>query len=921
MRNIILTLALLILAACGTDETSEQHLAKAKDYITKSEYPSAKIELQNTLKLDGSSAEARWLLGKIYLDTGDILAAEKELQRAQDLGWTADDVRPALAKTALAQGKFADVLKLDYQDLGAAGASGLLVSQAFAQLAQGQTDRARELVTLALDKEPQSLDAKLAEALIFMQQGNMTGALAVIDAVLAVAPENGRAWRLKAQALLSLQKFDDARAAFDQSIAHSDAVFTDRAARALINLQLQDYAAAQAEVSELLELSPSDPTVNYIQGLLHVQNKKYRDAIKALTLAEPVARQYPLTLYYLGLAYLIEKDVNSAARFASQFVALNPDYLAGRKLYASTLVLQNKVKEAQNVLQSVLDSNPDDVGTLNIMANALLLDDQADKGMMLYARIAQLNPEWHILPLRLEADMVAASLGGEAGQSPAPAPDSDANFPQPDILLILNLLGKKDFAGAIEAAKSYQFRDLESLAPYYVLGRVYLAAGQPEDARKVFEQVLKRKPGDPSASLNLAQMALEAKDTGAARRYYRTVLDRDPDNLATLLQLAAIEAREKNAEAMVARLEQASKAHPTALEPRLRLAGYYLDTGSPDKVTPLFASLDELQRRSPSVLELTGLAQLAQQENASALATLQQLVNAKPGSARNHFLLAMAAGKTGDEQKTRQELNEALRLDANHIPALFALSRLALRDGEKAQFEQYLATLVKLAPDSTDVLRLQALSEAQNGNVAAALVLAQRVFRQAPATQTILELTGYQRAAGNAGDARVALQQWIKDHPNDVAVRLALANDLELGSNPPGAQVQYLAVLELEPDNISALNNLAWSLRLENPKKALEYVQRAARLAPDMPAVLDTLAVVEYHSGDHQGARQAIQGALAGAPDNPSMRYHQAMIDAALGENDKAVALLQALLAKDAGGFPERAEAEKLLKSLEGQVH
>ncbi len=49
-----------------------------------------------------------------------------------------------------------------------------------------------------------------------------------------------------------------------------------------------------------------------------------------------------------------------------------------------------------------------------------------------------------------------------------------------------------------------------------------------------------------------------------------------PDDLATLMQLAAIEAREKNAEAMVARLKRAIEAHPTALEPRLRLAGYYI---------------------------------------------------------------------------------------------------------------------------------------------------------------------------------------------------------------------------------------------------------------------------------------------------------------------------------------------------------
>ena len=918
MRNGIFALILLTLAACGGKKTSEEYLSSAKDYIAESDYASASIELQNALQLDAASAESRWLLGKIYLDTGDVLTAEKELQRAHDLGWKADDVRPALAVTLLVQGKNDDVLKLDYQDLIPSAAAALIASQALAQLAQGEFDSAHELVTLALDKDPQSVEAKLAQAAIFIQQDDASAALPVIDAVIAAAPDNGRAWRLQGQALLRLQKFEDARTAFDQAIAHTAIafVFADRAARALINVQLEDYEAAQAEVTELLVLSPSDPTTNYTQGLLHFRNKKYRDAITALTLAEPIARQYPLTLSYLGVSYLFEKDVDLAAKFAGQFVALSPDNANGRKLFATTLVLQNKVKEAQEVLRPVLDNNPDDVGALNIMANALLLDDQADRGLVLYARIGQLNPDWHMVPLRLEAQLLTASSEDKAGQPPATAPDKDANFPQTEILLILNSLAKKDFPAAIEAAKSYQFRDIESLAPYYVLGRVYVAAGQPEEARKVFEQILKRKPGDPTASLSLAQLALEAKDLPTARKIYKTILAQHPDDLATLMQLAAIEAREKNAEAMVARLKRAMEAHPTAMEPRLRLAGFYIATGNPDKVTPLFATLDELQRRSPSVLELTGLAQLAQQENTSALATLQQLVDARPNSAQSHFLLAMAAGKTGDEEKARLALAEALRLDANHVPTLLALAKVAVSDGEKEQFAHYLEALVKQAPDAPDVLRLQALAEAQKGKAAEALVLAQRVFTLAPTTGSLLELTAYQMAAGNKGDVRVSLQQWLKDHPNDVAVRLALANDLERGMNVPGAQAQYLAVLEQQPDNVSALNNLAWGLRLENPKKALEYIQRAAKLAPDMPAVLDTLAVVEYHNDNHQSAREAIQRALAGAPDNASMRYHQAMIDAAMGDKDKAIAVLQEVLARDAGEFPERAAAEKLLKTL-----
>ena len=46
------------------------------------------------------------------------------------------------------------------------------------------------------------------------------------------------------------------------------------------------------------------------------------------------------------------------------------------------------------------------------------------------------------------------------------------------------------------------------------------------------------------------------------------------------------------------------------------------------------------------------------------------------------------------------------------------------------------------------------------------------------------------------------------------------------------------------------------------------------------------------------------------------MRYHQAMIEAALGAREQAVATLEALLGEDAASFPERPEAEQLLEDL-----
>jgi len=917
VRNILFILAVLTLAACGSDElTSEQYLARARGYLQASDEAAAAIELQNALKLDGNSAEARWLLGKIHLDAGDILAAEKEVQLAQGLGWKEDDVRPALAKTLLGQGKFADVLALQSQDLSPSSAASLLTSQALAALSEKQAKKAHELVAQALNKDPQLLEAKLAEATIAVYEGDPSDALEHIEPILADAPETGEAWWLKGQALVQQGKLEDARGAFDQSIAHTSIGFADRVARALVSVQLEDYAAAQSDATELLKLSPKNPVANYIQGVLDFQNKQYRNAIKSLTLAVPAARQFPLGLYCLSMSHLVEKELDKAASFASEYVALQPDDPRGRLLLASMLVLQDKAKDAQNILQPVLDQNPNDVPALNIMANALLLDDQADIAMAQYARIAQLRPDWRFVPLRLESELVTSGAAEAASQPDIPAADDMENFPQSDILSILNHLAKKDFPAAIEVAEHYHIRDFDGLAPYRVLGRVYFAAGQFEEAKTTFNKVLEREPGDPAANLSLAEMALAADDAKAARRYYQAVLDHHPDDLTVLLQLSALAAMDKNATEMVARLNQAIEAHPMALEPRLRLARYYIGSGSPDKVEPLFSKLMALQRRSPRVLEMTGLAQLAQQQNDNALATLQQLVDANPASAQAHYLLALAVYATGDQPRAKRELQEAIQRDARHVPSLIDMAKIARSEGQQGQFEQYLETLVDLAPEVPDVLRLRALSAHTAGNHAEALVLAQRVFKEAPTTQALLELATYQKAAGKNTVARNTLQQWIKDHPKDIYVRLFLANELVLENDKAGAHAQYLAVLVQAPDNITALNNVAWNLRLENPQKALEYIRRAANLAPEHPDILDTLAVIESLNGDHKSAQRNVQRALAARPDDITMRYHEAMIAAALGDKAQARAALEKLVTKGASEFPERAEAEALLKAL-----
>ena len=52
------------------------------------------------------------MLGEIYLDKGNFVAAEKELSRALELGATEDSVLPLLARALSAQEKNLEVIEL-----------------------------------------------------------------------------------------------------------------------------------------------------------------------------------------------------------------------------------------------------------------------------------------------------------------------------------------------------------------------------------------------------------------------------------------------------------------------------------------------------------------------------------------------------------------------------------------------------------------------------------------------------------------------------------------------------------------------------------------------------------------------------------------------------------------------------------------
>jgi tetratricopeptide (TPR) repeat protein len=122
-------------------------------------------------------------------------------------------------------------------------------------------------------------------------------------------------------------------------------------------------------------------------------------------------------------------------------------------------------------------------------------------------------------------------------------------------------------------------------------------------------------------------------------------------------------------------------------------------------------------------------------------------------------------------------------------------------------------------------------------------------------------------------------------------------------------------VLELQPNDPSALNNLAYVAGQLKDPKALEYAEKADKLAPNNAAILDTLGVLLVEKGDVKRGVEALQRAALLAPTSADVRLNLARALVRDGQREAAKKELDGL-AKLGDQFPGQAEVTKLLKGL-----
>jgi cellulose synthase operon protein C len=249
------------------------------------------------------------------------------------------------------------------------------------------------------------------------------------------------------------------------------------------------------------------------------------------------------------------------------------------------------------------------------------------------------------------------------------------------------------------------------------------------------------------------------------------------------------------------------------------------------------------------------------------------------------------------------------------VPARRAQAQLAVLERRHDEAVKIAREIQKSEPKSPLGFTVEADAEASRQNWEAALAATRAAHQVAKSTETAVRLYTVLLQAGKAADAERLGADWLREQPKDVLFRFHLGDMAIARNNLTAAEGHYKAVLEMQPRNAMAMNNLAWLLVKQGRPGAVEMARKANELMPGRAALLDTLALALGADGKLDEAVKVQKEAVARAPADPSMKLGLARLLIKAGDKAYARAELEDL-ARLGDRFAAQAEVAALLKSL-----
>ena len=894
-------------------------MTAAQSNLQKKELKTAIIQLKLAIDKNVNLSEARFLLGKALLQSGEPAAALIELKKALELGHASAEVTPVLARAMLAEQSYQKIIG-DFESIKlepALANADLKTTVATAHALLGNKTKAHELATEALQQSSNFPAALLLLGRLAIEGHKLNEAQALNKQLINAAPKEPMAWVQQGELfVLSAEGSKappEALASFRKALELDPAHYFANSGLIVLLLRQGDMKGAESQIAEFKRYLPNHPQTYSFETQIALHKK---DNQKAKEFIEKALKQAPESTQVLQLAGTVELANGAllqAERTFSKILSLQPESPPARRQLAVTLLRLGQAKKALSALQPLINAGDTTAETYALAGEANLQLGNLAQSQVKFADAVKLDPKnlSHRTQLALAK---SGSNGLDATIEELNKISSEDTSLNADLALVNFLLRRNETQKALQAALGIEKKRPDSPIGPNLQGRIHIQRNEAKLARTSFEKALKLDPVYVPAAAMLATLDLSENNIKSAKQRFSNVLTVDPKNLESLIAMVKLRMIEGATNNEVTDLLRAAiKLNPTEPAPRTMLVDTLLEAKELKAAVAAAQTSNADIPNNPAIMDTLGRALAANGDFEQAISAYTKLATLEPGTNRALIRLAGVQLANKDTRSAEQSLNRAMAVSTNPLPIqelLVTIARADKRPKDALAIAQMLQAKYPHAELGYDAEANVLLSEK---NASGAVAVYRKALKKSPSSAIAQRLHSSLLSAKQDLEADRFAQDWLRSHPKETAF-LGYLGDLAIIRNKPAeAETSLRALLAIEPQHISALNNLALALAKQKKPGAVGFAEQALKMQPETPGLLDTLATAQASEGKIDAALATQRKALLLAPSDRVLQLNLARL--LVQKGDKAAAATELKALQELGpAFPAQLEVSELLK-------
>ena len=832
-RKLIWLTLLSVLILSGCSKNYDDYLKEGDKALIEGNEAIAIIAFKNAIQLEPNNSKARIQLAEAYMDIGAFTFAQKEYEKAFEIGLQCDPHYFNYQKALFRQFLYNEIVESTLD------ACPNFTSDPRAQLLQYLSYQALNLVN-AKDRIRRNAQKQFPDAI----------QTKLINVYAETSDANQLAARKELLGLLSDTNQDNE-------------VYFAQAWLSVVNGRMGDVYEA-IEKYRLAE--PHDLRANLLMARVSLLGNQIEDVKKE---AQGVLDIYPYhapSHAMMSEAYFRERKFQEAIVHVEQALDLGLENIQIRTIGGLSEFANNNLERSYQHLSKIKDQIENDTALTNLIEFIEIKLNIPDTESV--SNSVEANTNEHNKSKLLEQFWLERLGAENLAKLENSALNEENEVGLKDVLIASYHIDRNDLTNAKVLIDKILDKNAKSIQGHNLLALYYLKTEDVDGVRTTLDKTLEINPQDPFSRLMRARDFISQNKFVEARKEIDVILAQNPSHVESINLAIVIHSNSKTIDEALELILDASEAEKGNETFQKQTIRWLITIRKIDEAIELALNL----AKSPSTKDRPFFwnvvfdSYLAKNDLVAAETLVNEWQKALPSDPTAVLRKANLMYGTGKAQEAMNELNKGIQ----KFPSEHYLKLLKARLLIGAKQYNGANKVIDLLPSDernsyqAKLMRSQILSNTGKGGEAK--IILDELYASNPNEDVTRILFGHYLNSGKKEEGLDFLREHIANLPQSNEAKILLARHL-ISQAPEESKQIYVSLVESQVSSVEVFNNLAWlELQSNNLSEAEAYIEQAYELTNNNFDVLDTMIDVKLALEKKKEALNYVNQALVLIP-------------------------------------------------------